>query len=304
MMTQCACVQIGTRLFSCRVMARSSHLHDNPALSTQKHPARRPAGCLLRASIPGTRDEIQFMQRKANKDGQAQETTMSASRRVYLSLRQSIVDMSLLPGTRIVERDIAAEHETSRTPVHEAVQRLAEEGLIEVVQRVGTFVARIPLDQLAEAMLVRTALETAIIEKAARQIQPEDVENLRQILREQHVCVEQSDYRGFHRGDEAFHEALARIAVLPSVWRIISQAKIQVDRYRRLTLPIPGRMDGVVGEHEAIVNALEQGQVGEAVSRMREHLDHVLPVAEVTRILRPDYFTNHLSDDGLLGADW
>ena len=92
---------------------------------------------------------------------------MTASRRVYLSLRERIVEMELLPGTRIVEKDLAEEFGTSRTPVHEAVQRLAEEGLIDVQARVGTFVSRIPLNTLEEAMLVRGALEVAIIEKAA-----------------------------------------------------------------------------------------------------------------------------------------
>ncbi|MVV98045.1 GntR family transcriptional regulator, partial [Escherichia coli] len=79
---------------------------------------------------------------------------MTASRRVYLSLRERIVEMELLPGTRIVEKDLAEEFGTSRTPVHEAVQRLAEEGLIDVQARVGTFVSRIPLNTLEEAMLV------------------------------------------------------------------------------------------------------------------------------------------------------
>lgn len=51
---------------------------------------------------------------------------MTASRRVYLSLRERIVEMELLPGTRIVEKALAEEFGTSRTPVHEAVQRLAE----------------------------------------------------------------------------------------------------------------------------------------------------------------------------------
>ncbi|KHL07734.1 UNVERIFIED_CONTAM: GntR family transcriptional regulator, partial [Mumia flava] len=77
---------------------------------------------------------------------------MTASRRVYLSLRERIVEMELLPGTRIVEKDLAEEFGTSRTPVHEAVQRLAEEGLIDVQARVGTFVSRIPLNTLEEAM--------------------------------------------------------------------------------------------------------------------------------------------------------
>ena len=218
----------------------------------------------------------------------------SASKRVYLDLRQRIIDMTLLPGSKIIERDIAAEHQISRTPVHEAVQRLTEEGLIEVVQRVGTFVARIPLDQLEEAMLVRTALEVAVIEKAATQIGPEDIARLKKILADQHACVEANDLKGFHRTDELFHEALADIAKLPSVWPIILQSKMQVDRYRQLTLPIPGRMDGVVDQHQSIVDALDAGRVSDAAAAMHDHLNLVLPVVQVAKKLRPEYFINHL----------
>ena len=218
----------------------------------------------------------------------------SASRRVYLELRQRIIDMTLLPGTKIIERDIAAEHGISRTPVHEAVQRLTEEGLIEVVQRVGTFVARIPLDQLEEAMLVRTALEVAVVEKAATQVTPADITRLKQLLADQHACVEANDIKGFHRADELFHEALADIAKLPRVWPIILQSKMQVDRYRQLTLPIPGRMDGVVEQHKAIVDALEEERVSDAANAMHNHLNLVLPVVQVAKQLRPEYFINHL----------
>ena len=145
------------------------------------------------------------MQDMKKASGKNSEGSLSASRRVYLDLRKKITEMTLLPGTRIVERDIAAEHGTSRTPVHEAVQRLAEEGLIEVTQRVGTFVARIPLDQLEEAMLVRTALESAIIDRAAARITPEGLDRLRRIIADQHVSVDGLDYQGFHNGDEDFH---------------------------------------------------------------------------------------------------
>jgi len=234
------------------------------------------------------------MNNKSSPASPLKEEARSASKRVYLDLRQRIIDMTLLPGTRIIERDIAAEHSISRTPVHEAVQRLAEEGLIEVVQRVGTFVARIPLDQLEEAMLVRTALEVVVIEKAAAQITPEDILRLKKILADQHACVEAHDMKGFHHADEVFHEALADIARLPSVWPIIQQTKTQVDRYRQLTLPIPGRMDGVVDQHQAVVDALESGSAHDAAAAMHDHLDLVLPVAKIAKTLRPEYFVNHL----------
>jgi DNA-binding GntR family transcriptional regulator len=224
------------------------------------------------------------------------EYGLSASRRVYLCLRQRIVEMSMLPGERIVERDIAEEFGTSRTPVHEAVQRLADEGLIEVMPRSGTFVARIPLDALEEANLVRHALETAVIEKAAERAGPEGAAQLAAILAEQEAAIAANDPRGFHRTDEMFHAALTELSGYPGVWPIILQAKTQMDRYRQLTLPLEGRMAGVLQEHRAVVAAIEARDPAGAVAAMREHLDHVvMPVLEITRKLRPEFFTSHLN---------
>ncbi len=223
---------------------------------------------------------------------QAADDTVSAARRVYLSLRQRIVEMSMLPGARIVERDLAEELGISRTPVHEAVQRLAEEGLVEVIPRSGTFVARIPLEGLDEAMMVRNALESAIIEKAAARSTPAGVAALRAILEQQAAAIAACDFRAFHRSDEMFHATLAELSGYPGVWPIILQAKTQVDRYRQLTLPLQGRMDGVLDEHKAVVEAIAVGDPVKAVQAMREHLDHVLPVLEITRKLRPEFFTS------------
>jgi DNA-binding GntR family transcriptional regulator len=220
---------------------------------------------------------------------------MSASRRVYLWLRRRIVEMDMLPGARVVERDIAEEFGTSRTPVHEAVQRLADEGLIEIVPRSGTFVARIPLDALEEANLVRHALETAIIEKAAERVAPEDTARLRAILAEQEAAIAANDRAAFHRTDERFHALLAELSGYPGVWPIIQQAKTQMDRYRQLTLPLEGRMAGVLEEHRTVVAAIEARDPVRAVAAMREHLDHVMPVLEITRKLRPEFFISHLS---------
>ncbi|MGZ9710385.1 GntR family transcriptional regulator [Glaciimonas sp. GNP009] len=218
------------------------------------------------------------------------ETPISAARRVYRYLRQRIIDMTLVPGARLVERDIAEELGISRTPVHEAVQRLAEEGLIEVVPRVGTFVARIPLDSLEEAMLVRSALELAIIEKAAQRATKDGVSRLQAILDAQRACIAANDKAGFHQTDEAFHEMLAELSGFPGVWPLILQAKTQIDRYRQLTLPLQGRMDGVLVEHSEVVAAIAAGNPSNAVSAMRDHLDHVLPLLEITRKMRPEYF--------------
>ncbi|MCS0657494.1 GntR family transcriptional regulator [Massilia terrae] len=139
-------------------------------------------------------------------------------------------------------------------------------------------------------------MECAIIEKAAERAKPEGVARLRAILEEQALAVDANDLRAFHRSDENFHATLAELSGYPGVWPIILQAKTQMDRYRQLTLPLEGRMSGVLAEHRAVVEAVASGDPRMAVAAMREHLDHVLPVLETTRKLRPEFFTAHLNE--------
>ncbi|HSY29242.1 MAG TPA: GntR family transcriptional regulator [Burkholderiaceae bacterium] len=220
----------------------------------------------------------------------ADDASMSASRRVYQQLRHRIVTMVMLPGERVSEKLIADELGISRTPVHEAVQRLAEEGLIEIVPRSGTFVARIPLDTLEETMLVRTALELAIIVKAAERATTEGISRLRKILKTQAACIKANDKKGFHQTDEDFHATLVELSGFTGVWPMILQAKTQIDRYRQLTLPVPGRMHDVLTEHQRVFAAVEARDPEMARQAMQNHLDHVLPLLEETRQIQPDYF--------------
>lgn len=228
-----------------------------------------------------------------SKSGQIQQDGLSASRRIYLYLRQQIIEMSMPPGMRVIEREIAEAHGISRTPVHEAVQRLAEDGLIEIRPRVGTFVARIPLDALDEAMLIRTALEQTVVGEAAKRSTIEGINLLRDIINTQNACSQAGDTKGFHQADEAFHVQLGIISGHPGIWPIILQAKMQIDRYRQLTLPLPGRMKVVVDEHISIVNAVASHDSNAAISAMRQHLDQVLPVLKITNVLHPEYFIPH-----------
>ncbi|MCS3433498.1 GntR family transcriptional regulator [Klebsiella sp. BIGb0407] len=236
---------------------------------------------------------MNYSKLQETQSGQIQQDGLSASRRIYLYLRQQIIEMSMPPGMRVIEREIAEAHGISRTPVHEAVQRLAEDGLIEIRPRVGTFVARIPLDALEEAMLIRTALEQTVVAEAAKRSTTEGINLLHDIINTQNICAQAGDTKGFHQADEAFHVQLGIISGHPGIWPIILQAKIQIDRYRQLTLPLPGRMTVVVDEHISIVNAVASHNADEAISAMRQHLDQVLPVLKITNVMHPEYFIPH-----------
>lgn len=215
---------------------------------------------------------------------------VTASAAIARILRDEIVAMTLLPGMPFSEKELTARFGVSRTPVREALIRLAEEGLVEVRPQSGTSVARIPLAAIPEAVVVRQALEGTTVELAATRGVEDGMGVLREIVARQQVCAERAEQTAFHEADEAFHEAIATICGHPGIWRIVRQAKMQIDRCRRLTLPVPGRMDQVVAEHRVILQAVEAGDPATARAAMTAHLQAVLPDAHLLARSHPGYF--------------
>ncbi len=214
----------------------------------------------------------------------------TAASMVQDELRRAILAMEIVPGAALVEKELTAHFGMSRTPVREALIRLKEEGLVEIFPQAGTFVARIPSEAIPEAVFIRQALECATVDLVARIAAPEAVSRLDATIARQHEAFEASDQEGFHRADEEFHEALAMVAGYPGIWKIAHAAKSQIDRCRRMTLPVPGRMSMVIREHLSIVDAVRRHDGPAAVAAMRKHLGTLLPDLVHLRAEHPDYF--------------
>ncbi len=218
---------------------------------------------------------------------------------VRRDLRKAIITMELVPGAPILEREITERYGISRTPVREAVLRLAEDGLIDVVPKSGTFVSRIPISVLREAIVARRALEEVTVRAATEHASESQIMEMRAIIQRQREMAEAGDEAAFHHADDDFHAALAAAGRLPGIWGMIQHIRIQVERYRRLTLPQPGRMLMVVGEHSDVLDAIARRDGDEAVSRMVLHLNKLKLDIAVFRDLWPDYFVH----DGVFDED-
>jgi GntR family transcriptional regulator, rspAB operon transcriptional repressor len=209
---------------------------------------------------------------------------------IYRELRADILSLRRKPGDAVSEKEIAASRGVSRTPVREALLRLADDRLIDIVPQSGTFVARIPLGALPEAILVRRSLEQLTAGLAAEHATRADMVRLRDSLQIQRRTAAAGDRDRFHEADEEFHAAIATAAGYPGIWTLIQQVKIQVDRYRRLTLPVPGRMVQVVKEHKRIVAAIEARDPARAAAAIAAHLDYLRATIGDVRDLNPEYF--------------
>ncbi|WP_411036994.1 GntR family transcriptional regulator [Shinella sp. BYT-45] len=214
-------------------------------------------------------------------------TTASA---IYERLHAAILSLEMKPGAALQEKRISEEFGVSRTPVREALLRLAEAGLVEIFPQSGTFVSRIPVAAIPEAVVIRKSLEGTTVEQAASVATAGDIARLDAIIARQRVHAGLDEASLFHEQDEAFHEAIAAIAGYPGIWALLKTVKLQIDRARRLTLPALGRMDSVIEEHVTIRDAIAAHQKTGAHAAMMRHLSAVIPDIDELRLLYPGYF--------------
>lgn len=216
---------------------------------------------------------------------------VSAAQTVYMAVRDEIVAMRLTPGAVLLEKQISHNFGVSRTPVREALLKLAGEGLVDIFPQSGTFVSRIPYDALPEVMVIRCALEQASARFAAERATEADVAALRANIAAQRD-VPCDDNEGFHLLDEAFHALISDIAGYSGIWTLTRQVKVQVDRCRRLIMPRPGRRKEAIDEHEAIADAIAAHDVAAAVQTTAVHMDRVQDLIEKARASTPEYFAS------------
>lgn len=209
---------------------------------------------------------------------------------VYDALFDDIERLALPPATPLQEKILTERFGVSRTPVREALIRLSEDGLVNIFPQSGTFVSRIPVSSIPEAVMIRQALEEATVRRVSAIAGPDEIARLDGFLLRQRALARAGDIDGFHEADEGFHEAIALMAGYQKVLRVLRQVKVQINRARRLTLPVKGRMMQVVGEHQAIRNAIAAHDAGKAAAAMTAHLSVVIPDVDRLRLQYPDYF--------------
>jgi DNA-binding GntR family transcriptional regulator len=216
--------------------------------------------------------------------------TATASAKIYSDLRTELVSLQRRPGEAISEAEIALSYGVSRTPVREAILKLADDGLLEIFPQSGIFVSRIPVAALPEAILVRKALEETTARLAAERATASQVLTLHSLVERQREANAAKDSDAFHQADEQFHAGIAEVAGHPGIWTLIQQVKIHVDRYRRLTLPLQGRIAHAIAEHETILAAIEARDPARARMAMEAHLDRLLRDISATQKFSPDFF--------------
>lgn len=214
----------------------------------------------------------------------------SLAQRVYLALQEAILSLQFLPGAVVRKGPICEKLGVSRSPVAEAIARLSNEGLVDVIPQSATRVAFFSMDDIREGTFLREALELASVAKVARDRTEDQLAQINRNMRLQTLLVEDQDFAGFYQADEEFHTMLMHFTGYPRLKTVARMVSLQVTRARMLLLPTPGRATETLDEHQAVVDAVRDQDAEAAREAMRYHLGQLMPRIEALAVKRPDLF--------------
>jgi DNA-binding GntR family transcriptional regulator len=199
---------------------------------------------------------------------------------VYQAVREMIVRAAMPPGSRIAEAELGERLGVSRTPVREALLRLADEGLVQTFPQAGIFVAPVSVAAVGEAQFIREHLECAVIRDVAANIDGGGMALLRGTLARQEAARDADDIVQFYELDELLHQQFCELAGRSGVWRVIQHSKHHLDRVRWLSLPVAEHIPHLITQHRAVVDALGQRDPDIAEASLRVHLREVYATIE------------------------
>jgi DNA-binding GntR family transcriptional regulator len=192
--------------------------------------------------------------------------------RAYVELRDRIVSLRIAPGAPIDEDGLGAELEMGRTPVREAIKRLALENLVTVFPRRGTFASEINITDLAHISDVRSQLEGHAAYRAAERITDAQRAELRQLLDELGDSQGSDDVEELMTLDARVHRFIYRCAGNPYLEETLGRYFNLSLRIWHLVIDRLPHLFVRVHEHDDVLHAIAAGEPSRARDILAEHI--------------------------------
>ncbi|CAN5891493.1 GntR family transcriptional regulator [soil metagenome] len=198
----------------------------------------------------------------------------SPTQRIADSITNAIVERRLMPGTKLAEQKIADIFDVSRTIVRQALNQLSRHKLITLEPARGARVAEPSVEEARQVFEVRHMLEVAMIRRAATELTPADIADLRTHLRDEKAAVQRTDVSGRTLLLADFHVVLARMlgneVLATMLLELVSRSSLIALMYQSAH-----SAEHSLDEHVAIVDALEKRDARAACKLMEDHLHNV-----------------------------
>lgn len=200
---------------------------------------------------------------------------LSLGAQAYQELKRLILDRRLLPGEKINEVALAQALGISRTPIREALNRLAKEGLVNIFPQRGAFVVEFSAQDVEELFLLREKLEGLAAYLAAQKITERDMKKLESYGQGFQEPFSAQEIKRYAREDFKFHQTIVALSQAPRLISLVSTLHDYIRIFRLTTIGLSGRMKNSLEEHKRIISALKKKDPLAAENAMREHIVHV-----------------------------
>lgn len=205
---------------------------------------------------------------------------------VYEALYERVVDLTLPPGAKLSEAEVAAQMGVSRQPVRDAFYRLSQLGFIQIRPQRATVVTPISEEAIRQAKFIRLSLELSCIREAVQRLTDAQLDALAVLLDRQQAAADADRRSEFHALDDQFHHDIASHSGLGFVWAVVKDKKGHMDRARYLSL---GYNAGTaLAEHRVILQALRARDSAAALAAMTAHLSRIDQLLARLRSERPE----------------
>ena len=222
-----------------------------------------------------------------------QHNNLRTGDEIYQDLCEKIEKLEYMPGSKLSENELCKIYGTTRHVVRTALAKLKQQKLVDVFPQRGTFVSLIDMEYIEDILYMREAAEQ---EALARIMEMENTSHIVEALQnavEAQKNLGQGTYYNteFQELDNQLHHTLMEAVQKPNVMHLIEEPYIHIRRWRNYEVRSEKRMQEIIKEHEAIIDAIAREDHVQGRLCLHQHLDTVSRYSKPLKEMESQYFT-------------
>jgi GntR family transcriptional regulator, rspAB operon transcriptional repressor len=201
---------------------------------------------------------------------------LSLPEKIFKAIRDRIVYMEYPPGRPLTEQELCAEFKVSRTPLREAIQKLKEMKLVNVIPRYGTYVSSVDINEIRSAFEVKIKLEGLAGEAAAKRITPDKLAELKALIEKADALLKENGQRRLIELDTQFHEIIYQAAQNPILQEVLENLHGRCARLWNSALGEIIPLPAIINQLKEIHSSLEKRDSAKTRQLMEDHVRHFI----------------------------
>jgi DNA-binding GntR family transcriptional regulator len=205
----------------------------------------------------------------------AADTPRLLSEITYERIKEAIRNAELEPGQPLSETKLSKMLGISRTPVREAIQQLAQEGLVQIIPGRAITVASLSVQEVMNVVHIRAILEPEVARLAAASISPDDLKNLLVVIQEMEEAIDNENRAAWAKADNRFHEILSGACPNKLLGEMVIQVRNRISYLSTDNQTNQSRMLACTQEHRRVAEAIAAGDPQTAEEATRDHIEQL-----------------------------